>query len=630
MFRALLILTLATGCGPDATGPVLSPTDGSTITAPVIPVISVVDSGVNAPSVRIFLDGKNVSDPKTVVRTVYNFMGGERHMVAALDLTEVDPGEHELEIRTGRWPSASSVTSTFTLAPPDGTVQLRIEDEDGALSPGRVYIFDADGPVELASDGTLVDHNQRDADQNAVFCPSGECMAWLEPGDYRLVGWRGLAAELDIQQVSVSAGENRFDFTVPTAIDLTGEAVSDLHIHTGKSIDAWIPDTIRFAALNSVGLDLYVITEHNHVTDAPGRAEAAHPDPPAQAVTGSEVDLRLLRDNGDGHAAAGHINVFPLAPEAPGMPDYHKDTMAEVIHDHLHLGSRQTLAEVDDHVVLQLNHPRGIHFHPGDDPEGVWQVFDWRGFDRSLPPGEGVNEWMGREHEGTTALDFHVLEVVNRFSMPLYREVRADWFSFLDHGIYRTASGNSDAHGLTVELAGMTVTLVEADREDDGSIDLNQWIASLQAGRARVSTGLFVSIEAAGATPGDTLTDTGSVSVQVRVQAASWVPVSEARLISRSQAVWTHAIDATERGADGSLDVTYTVDVDLGSEDGWLVAEAGYPLASEPSLEELGLYADLAPGYVPLGFTNAIRIDADGKPGWSPSPRFSSARSSGN
>ena len=51
-----------------------------------------------------------------------------------------------------------------------------------------------------------------------------------------------------------------------------------------------------------------------------------------------------------------------------------------------------------------------------------------------------------------------------------------------------------------------------------------------------------------------------------------------------------------------------------------MLAEAGWPLQlGDDGLQPLveGDYALVAPGYVPLGFTNPIRLDGDGG-GWTP------------
>jgi len=65
-------------------------------------------------------------------------------------------------------------------------------------------------------------------------------------------------------------------------------------------------------------------------------------------------------------------------------------------------------------------------------------------------------------------------------------------------------------------------------------------------------------------------------------------------------------------GAGVDLEVSWEVEL---HRDGWILAEAGWTL-DDPELPG-GLYAELAPGHVPLGFTNPVRVDVDGDGRWS-------------
>jgi len=51
-------------------------------------------------------------------------------------------------------------------------------------------------------------------------------------------------------------------------------------------------------------------------------------------------------------------------------------------------------------------------------------------------------------------------------------------------------------------------------------------------------------------------------------------------------------------------------------DDTWILAEAGQPL-SAPETPEGGIYGALAPGFVPIAFTNPVYVDRTGN-GWRP------------
>jgi hypothetical protein len=189
-----------------------------------------------------------------------------------------------------------------------------------------------------------------------------------------------------------------------------------------------------------------------------------------------------------------------------------------------------------------------------------------------------------------TALSFEALEVANRMGWAKLAEVREDWFALLSQGILRTAVGGSDSHALAVERVGWPATLVEGAVGPGGAVDLGALAAGVRAGRAQVTTGPVIDLRVIGPTgtagPGDLAAAVGgAVEVEVRVRAAPWVPVR-----------WTVAV----------------------ARDGWLVAEAGWPLDG-PQGPAGGLYDLVAPGYVPFALTNPVRLDADADGAWKPS-----------
>ena len=51
---------------------------------------------------------------------------------------------------------------------------------------------------------------------------------------------------------------------------------------------------------------------------------------------------------------------------------------------------------------------------------------------------------------------------------PGWRQVRRDWFSLLNQGIYSRRTGGSDSHRITVEHAGWARTFVLGVGDDPG------------------------------------------------------------------------------------------------------------------------------------------------------------------
>ena len=109
------------------------------------------------------------------------------------------------------------------------------------------------------------------------------------------------------------------------------------------------------------------------------------------------------------------------------------------------------------------------------------------------------------------------------------------------------------------------------------------------------------------------------VRVSVRVRAAPWVPVPEVRLVVNGLIVRVEQVDPGSRDMEEPFEETYFFPVPAQPFDTYVLAEAGWSLDREyPVGNEklLGDYAVVAPGYLPMAFTNPIWIDEDGDGQW--------------
>ena len=69
------------------------------------------------------------------------------------------------------------------------------------------------------------------------------------------------------------------------------------------------------------------------------------------------------------------------------------------------------------------------------------------------------------------------------------------------------------------------------------------------------------------------------------------------------------------------MDWREEVEIQLEPGDHYVLLEAGFPIFEDaPSdyRERLGDYAWIAPYYVPVGWTNPVRVDGDGDGAWTP------------
>ena len=499
--------------------PVVSPSPGAELRASWVPLLVRVTPPFLDGEVQVFLDGRPL-DLDLVQRERGSNLGVGVDVIGMLDLSDLEPGEHHLAIRL-RSPQGRVVTQgqTFTWDRPPHRVDLTSDRPVRAL-------FVRGGQPEALYTHEDVDPRDRDALLASVFV-DGAATVWLDPGERTVICAAGLRHGLDVHDVDVD-GPTTIACSPQPQVETPGRVTADFHVHTARSGDSFVPDPLREASLAAGDVDVVVISDHEvawtgdrHV---PGVEATIYQESPQSA---------------SGFRSVGHLNAFPVTelPE-PKLP----------VHD-------LVAAYASAGAVVQLNHPRGIQFRPGSEP---------------LPRAHAY-----LTHEGLEDLPpFDAVEVVNRFSWPLYLQVRQDWFALHNEGVRITGTGNSDSHALAVEHAGLPVNLVPQDDP----------IEAVRRGDVTVSTGPFVDLDV-----------TGEVA-RVTVQAADWVPVTEARLVADGQVVWSAPVE--------ELPASFEVDLPDAS---WVLAEAGWPLEREP--EHLDPYNVLYPGAVPLGFTNPVALE---------------------
>jgi hypothetical protein len=196
-------------------------------------------------------------------------------------------------------------------------------------------------------------------------------------------------------------------------------------------------------------------------------------------------------------------------------------------------------------------------------------------------------------------------------------------------------TGNSDSHSALVgrfawgpalgdpphgsSPVGGVANLIRCPDSEPGEDCIRE---AFRTGEITVSNGpivhMVVRSDQTSVTHGATIQG-NAVTVDVRVQAADWVPVQEVRLIENGIVVERVSIDR----AAGVLDQTFTFSRTLMA-DSWLIAEAGYPIENDRpdiDVDTFGDYARVQWGQVPVGFTNWVLVDANADGRWT-SPGF--------
>jgi hypothetical protein len=248
---------------------------------------------------------------------------------------------------------------------------------------------------------------------------------------------------------------------------------------------------------------------------------------------------------------------------------------------------------------------------------------------------------------GVRNIDFDVFEVGNGIGPAGYVETRADWLSLLnqtnDDSVpggpvpFLPGTGVSDSHRNTVEAPGYFRTYVLGAGDDPAALDETAFDAAVVAGRMTATTGPYVELgvfdDGVVGTPeepippvgpGGTLVPVGdSLTLHVRVQAASWVPVDEVRVVVNGEVRPELTFDATTKpglkkrpknpwsaGGKAALRFDERVTLPLEGGDLYVLVEAGAKLDPLPSADPDASL--VVPGYVALAFTNPVFVDLGG------------------
>ncbi|MSQ02063.1 MAG: hypothetical protein EXR71_09255 [Myxococcales bacterium] len=582
---------------------VLSPPDGASIRVPWVPLVVGASDRFAGGSAEVLLDGSPFPDPLLLMR-----LGEETgaHLLATLDATSLTEGEHRIRVRwTSIGGEVAETESRFEVDRPAARVRFEVDDGEGRPTAARVLVRDGAGPVLLSGPAPRASEPQgRFKSWSSVLVTDGAGVVDLDPGSYTFVAVRGLREDVDVQLVEVS-GDMTVLMSVPTVVATPDDVLADLHVHTGRSRDSFIPDAVRFQSLLAAGIDVAVITDHHEANDVAAQlAQVSVADGAVRLVTGVEVKI-----DADG-TSLGHFNSFPLLPaelpEALDSPDVA-----------LYLDTYGALSSAP---ITQLNHPRGIQFDTDEERnEEAHALFTLVGFDRTLPLTDPVNTWLlaPRSGTGTRALDFDALEITNRFSRSGHLAVRADWFALMNQGFFLTGTGNSDSHALEVERAGFPDNLVRVRPPAPGEpLDADAFVSAIRAGHVTVSTGPVLDLEVYAADgraggPGDLLVGGSGWVARLHVRAAAWVPCPALRLVVNGEVVFEALLPARH---DTLLDQTVELPLALGA-DAWVLAEAGTPIGvmeSGVSVDWPAPWAWILPEYEPLAFTNPVRVDVDG------------------
>lgn len=416
----------------------------------------------------------------------------------------------------------------------------------------------------------------------------------LPAGSYRVIASRGMAFGVTETTIEVKAGINPpLVVKAPLQeVDTQGLLAVDFHVHSAPSFDSSIPIEERMRGFVAQGGEVLIATEHNVLVDYQDLVQELGLQGHLKVIGG--IELTGMARTASAPFTNGHLNVFPVQARpnefSGGLPRHEGLRLRELYSRFGSTGSRP---------LFQLNHPRTAQANSEDfDGNFFEHLYSGQRYDPEQELGSPVNKILLEKDAKTNLrdLDFNLLEVANGPAYDNYKRTQTDWFSLLSQGERIVGSANSDTHG-TRHLVAIPQNFVALEEYTQES-----FLSAVKEGRMFGTTGPIIKLSIENETgapkrPGDTHAGRSFV-LNVSVQAASWVPVSELSLVINGQITQQQAVHAGE---------TIALPIEL-SKDSYIVVE----VKGEPSK----LYNELAPDFRPFAFSNPIYVDADQDGQW--------------
>jgi hypothetical protein len=476
---------------------------------------------------------------------------------------------------------------------------------------------------------------------NFIFTGDGKGRQSLKPGKYRVIASRGTEYTVGIREITVTAGqETKLDFQLERVVDTTGFVSADFHIHTARSSDSSAPLEDRIRSYVAENVEVLVSTDHDYIIDFAPIIEKLGFGNLAKTIVGEEVTTNLpnpIFPDGFGHHNAFPLLVEPFSPRRGAVNDEY--VPAATFYDRV----RRNNPNVE--TVVQLNHPRaGIMGFDGLTSGGVFTTIK---FDptKTIPVQFLIVSQLGT---GTRNIDFDCMELYNGGRIFEYQAIRNDWFSLINQGFRKTATAVSDSHRLVIDAPGFPRTYVATPTDDPAAVKDQMITGSVLAGRVMGTSGPFIRFDINGQPLGSLINKKkGKVTLNITVTAPAWVPVEEVRILANGKQIMafdaTTAVKVNPAPSDPTSnqgverfkasikvkpkgDTYYTVEagvklplvadtngdgvVDRGDTNGDGKIDASDNGVVQPPSPPI--YTAIAPGFVPLAFTNPIFIDRNG------------------
>lgn len=474
----------------------------------------------------------------------------------------IKPLEHAEAVVTLDAAQEGAVTQEYG---PAAQLHVRAVDEGGRGLPAKIQIFGVGKTV------TPVFFSPFGAERsgNILQPVSGDAVAKLAPGAYRLVITRGIEYDAVIREVTLKAGdkldvEAKLKRSVSTPGWVSAEFANKSTVSTFWTL---APAAGRVLNLLAEGVEFAPATEALSVYSYKGVIKSLD----AQKWLATEDGIHLPQPV---RKSFGAQNAFPLTyvpgDQDGGIPQRpaHVFVVWWLRNIPFVFDQRERVVETGGNGKLIQVTPPGIWVNDGR-LEGMSWLFDERkvftesvlrdarlrevkGWDAvELQPLDAfldLPEYDPADPKGQRDMDQWLAELDERESKkwPLAKDRNRDWFRMLNLGYRLTGVVNNYARN-TTNGSGLWRNFVRTGEDDAAKLTAKNIIEGVRGGQVVMTNGPFAAVTAtaggASAGPGQDLAAHGkNVVLDVQVQCPDWIDIDRVQVIFNG-----HHVKALER-----------------------------------------------------------------------------------
>lgn len=462
--------------------------------------------------------------------------------------------------------------------PSHGRLTVKIQNSDGRYVPGKVTFIGLDPTKSpyFAPENPVNSGRGWETFKNSCFPEEGGMEIRLPVGIYLVYASRGPEYTMETKIVEIFENEaEELVFRIDKVIDAENLISVDPHMHTIYS-DGRMDIAERIRSVVAEGVDVAIATDHNYINDYKPTLRKLGLNRYLATIVGNEVTT----------GGVIHFNTYPLQQKKTepnnGAINPQRETATPMFQD-----SRKN----DPGALLQVNHPRSGTI-------GYFNNF-------ALDPQSASTAYKELD------LDFDVLEVMNGpFFYSSNEQAITDWLNLMNRGYFFPIVGSSDSHTIDGGHPGYSRTYVYYEGKKGDDLDVISLIQAIKKGRSFVTSGPLVNFKINGThLPGDFFTSKdGNADIQIIVQSAPWVSVSEVRLIVNGKRKIIFPVEPT---ADAVVKFSGDISVPL-EKDCYIAAEVFGKQSLFPVHQARAWSGLRRNATIPYAVTNPIFIDVDG------------------